>query len=192
MDVYMTWSQAADRSNRVGGPQSPLQSFEEAFSGQSGFDQAAFGVSALGRGNAQQLRNAGLGSFAATDAQQLRNAGLGSFAISQSQALRSSGLASFAPTINLPTPSDLLRSVQPASPSPSSISRGRDAFGEASKSLQKVSQTVNATFNVDGHFGKLSDPEVDRLVDRVIRTLSKKIDSHRRSRGPDPGGTFRQ
>lgn len=151
---------AADRSNRLGGPQSPLQSFEEAFSGDSGF-----GVPQLGdaRSRAKGLRDAGLGVFTP-------------------QVLR------------IPTTSQVLSRANRNLPPEvrDSLSGRGDAFGGASRGLQQASQVTHATFNIDGQFGRLSDPDVSRLVDRVIKKLGEQIDRHRRSRGPGAGETFRQ
>ncbi len=44
---------------------------------------------------------------------------------------------------------------------------------------------------MDGQFGRLSDPEVNRLVDAVVNKLGRRIEQKRRT-GPAPGQSFRE
>ncbi len=135
-------------ANRAGGPQSPLQSFEEAFGAGNGFNFTGVEQSSFGR----------------------------------------SALRPTAPKVpRLETPEQVRQRVA-ASQKPG---QAQLADGPGSRVRPDGSKIYNTTISVDGQFGRLSDPEVNRLVDAVVGKLGRRIEQKRRT-GPAPGQSFRE
>lgn len=141
-------SAAKNRDNRLGGAQSPLQSFGEAFGSGNGFnfsgvEQSQFGVGAFGGVKPRRV----------------------------------------------PTVDQVRRKVneQVGKSNPKG-----DALTALTQGIGQANKTFNTTLNVDGTIGQLSDPDINKLVSRVMSKLEKRVDSRKQRRGADPGETFRQ
>lgn len=170
--------QAQDRSNRLGGRHSPFQTFEEAFSGQgidfSGVEQSQFGISALQ--HRRFLPGVGPNSLFSGVGSKGQFSGIG-----------------VDSRLRFPTAQQALDSAFRDLPirDAATVERsGARAVGEAGREPGGP-RTFNTTINVDGQFGRLSEPQIDQIVERVVMQLERKVDRRRQSRGPGAPPTFR-